>query len=115
MLGVVSRFQLLSDAQWALIADLLPVRRRGRPFSDARMMVEAIVYRYRCGIAWRDLPVVFGSWQTVWTWHRRLAGNGTWDVVLARLAAAADRAVELGWSVSVDSTFARAHQHAANI
>ncbi|WP_425503436.1 IS5 family transposase [Jiangella mangrovi] len=117
MLGVVSRFQLLSDAQWALIADLLPARtgRRGRPFSDARAMVEAIVYRYRCGIAWRDLPGVFGPWQTVWTWHRRLAGDGTWDAVLARLTAAADQAGQLGWSVSVDSTIARAHQHATNM
>jgi transposase len=61
----VSRFQLLSDAQWELIADLLPSRtgRQGRPFSDARSMVEGIVYRYRCGIAWRDLPEVFGALQ----------------------------------------------------
>ena len=36
-------------------------------------MVEAIIYRYRCGLAWRDLPEVFGPWQTVWTWHRRMA------------------------------------------
>ncbi|MFC9769355.1 transposase [Rhodococcus jostii] len=44
--------------------------RRGHPFSDARSMIEGIVYRYRCGIAWRDMPEVFGSWQTIWTWHR---------------------------------------------
>ncbi|WP_209841133.1 transposase, partial [Mycolicibacterium sp. NCC-Tsukiji] len=58
----VSRFQLLSDAQWSLIEDLLPVRtgKRGRPFQDARSMVEGIIYRYRCGIAWRDVPEVFG-------------------------------------------------------
>ncbi|GAA5168995.1 MULTISPECIES: transposase [Amycolatopsis] len=36
----------------------------GRPFSDARAMVEGIIYRYRCGIAWRDVPPVFGPWQT---------------------------------------------------
>ncbi len=60
----MSRFQLLSDAQWELIADLLPGRtgRQGRPFADARPMVEGIIYRYRCGIAWRDLPKVFGPW-----------------------------------------------------
>ncbi|MFD2489826.1 transposase [Amycolatopsis jiangsuensis] len=54
--------QLLSDAQWALVEDLLPVRtgRRGRPFSDARAMVEGIIYRYRCGLACRDVPAVFG-------------------------------------------------------
>src|SRR4051812_31203583 len=117
MLYVVSRFQLLSDAQWVLIADLLPVRtgRQGRPFADARAMVEGILYRYRCGIAWRDLPSVFGPWQTVWTWHRRLAGDGTWDLVLGRLTAVADAAGVVDWSVSVDSTIARAHQHATNV
>ncbi|MCZ6937599.1 transposase, partial [Micrococcus luteus] len=54
----MSRFQMLSDAQWELIAPMLPTRtgRAGRPFADARAMVEAIIYRYRCGIAWRDLP-----------------------------------------------------------
>jgi transposase len=117
MLRRVSRFQLLSDAQWALIEDLLPARtgKRGRPFSDARAMVEGIIYRYRCGIAWRDVPEVFGPWQTIWTWHRRMAGDGTWDIVLQRLLAEADAAGLVDWSVSVDSTIARAHQHATNI
>lgn len=112
----MSRFQVLTDAQWSLIEGMLPrpTGRKGRPFSDARAMVEAIVYRYRCGIAWRDLPEVFGPWQTVWTWHRRMAGNGTWDVVLAKLTAAADAAGLVDWSLSVDSTIARAHQHATN-
>lgn len=116
MLVRVSRFQLLSDAQWDLISGFLPVRtgRRGRPFSDARSMLEGIIYRYRCGIAWRDLPTVFGPWQTVWKWHRRLAGDGTWDRVLAALTADADAVGALNWSVSVDSTIARAHQHATN-
>ena len=77
-------------------------------------MVEAIIYRYRCGIAWRDLPPVFGPWQTVWTWHRRMAGDGTWDKVAAALTAAADSAGLVDWSLSVDSTIARAHQHATN-
>ncbi|QGY82488.1 IS5 family transposase [Micrococcus luteus] len=113
----MSRFQTLSDAQWELIAPMLPTRtgRAGRPFSDARTMVEAIIYRYRCGIAWRDLPEVYGPWQTVWTWHRRMAEKGTWDTVLATLTAAADAEGLIDWSVSVDSTIARAHQHATNI
>ncbi len=112
----MSRFQMLSDAQWSLIEEMLPrpTGRKGRPFSDARMMVEGIVYRYRCGIAWRDLPEVFGPWQTVWTWHHRMAAEGTWDKVLAKLTAAADEAGLVDWSLSVDSTIARAHQHASN-
>ncbi|WP_420811801.1 transposase [Kutzneria albida] len=62
--------------------------RQGRPFADARSMVEGIIYRYRCGIAWRDVPAVFGPWQTIWTWHRRLSVAGTWDALLTRLLAA---------------------------
>jgi putative transposase len=113
----MSRFQLLSDEQWALIKDLLPVRtgKRGRPFSDARAMVEGIIYRYRCGLTWRDVPVVFGPWQTIWTWHRRLAREGVWDMVLRRLLATADAAGRIDWAISVDSTIARAHQHATNV
>ncbi len=113
----MSRFQLLSDAQWALIGGALPgpTGRKGRPFADARTMVEGIIYRYRCGIAWRDLPEVFGPWQTVWKWHRRMAGDGTWDQILAVLTAQADAVGAIDWSVSVDSTIARAHQHATNV
>jgi len=112
----VSRFQLLSDAQWSLIESMLPkpTGRPGRQFSDARTVLEGIIYRYRCGIAWRDLPEVFGPWQTVWTWHHRLATDGTWDAIVSTLIGQADAEGLVDWSVSVDSTIARAHQHATN-
>ena len=76
-------------------------------------MIEGIVYRYRTGIAWRDLPAEFGPWQTVWKRHARFSRDGTWDAVLTRLLAQADAAGELDWTVSVDSTVVRAHQHGA--
>lgn len=88
---------------------------RGGRFRMRGRMVEGIIYRYRCGIAWRDVPAVFGPWQTIWTWHRRLSAEGTWDRVLQRLLAAAEAAGEIDWAISVDSTIARAHQHATNI
>jgi transposase len=34
--------------------------RQGKPFRDHRRLVEGIIYRYRTGIAWRDVPVEFG-------------------------------------------------------
>nr|WP_245190265.1 IS5 family transposase [Leucobacter exalbidus] len=92
-----------------------PTGRQGRPYADARTMVEGIIYRYRCGIAWRDLPAAFGPWQTVWRWHRRMAADGTWDALLGQLMAEADAAGMVDWSISVDSTIARAHQHATNV
>lgn len=112
-----SRFQALSDDQWARIEPLLPSNsgRRGHPFGDSRRVVEGIVYRYRTGIAWRDLPrEEFGPWQTVWKRRRRYAADGTWDTLLANVLAQADAAGKVGWTVSIDATISRAHQHATN-
>ena len=72
-----------------------------------------IVYRHRTGSAWLDLPEVFGPWQTAWKRHRRFALDGTWDRLLAEVVAEADAAGELDWTLSVDSTVARVHQHGA--
>ena len=113
----VSRYAVLSDEQWARVEPLLPssVGKKSRPFRDHRQVVEGIVYRYRTGIPWRDLPrEQFGPWQTVWKRHRRFAGDGTWDKVLGALLAQADAAGDLDWTVSVGSTINRAHQHATN-
>lgn len=113
----MSRFQLLTDDQWALISDKLPHRtgKKGRPFSDPRLMLEGIIYRIRCGIPWRELPECFGSWQTVYHWHNRMAKDGTFDEIVTTLIAAADHQGLVDWSVSIDSTISRAHQHATNI
>ncbi|HZK31959.1 MAG TPA: transposase [Corynebacterium sp.] len=78
-------------------------------------MLEGILYRLRAGIRWRDLPGWFGSWQTVYTWRNRMAKDGTWDTILQRLLPQADAEGLIDWSVSVDSTINRAHQHATNI
>lgn len=86
----------------------------GRRFRDYRTVVEGIIYRYRTGIAWRDQPGEFGPWQTVWKRHRRVAGDRTWDRVLSALLTRADAAEVIDWQVAVDSTIARAHQHATN-
>jgi transposase len=112
----MSRMAVLSDAQWERIEPLMPSSdgQRGRPFRDHRQVVEGIIYRFRCGLAWRDLPESFGPWQTVWKRHRRLSVDGTWDRIHARLQAEADATADLDWQVSVDSTVIRAHQHATN-
>ena len=44
-----------------------------------------------------------------------MSADGTWDAVLTRLLSAADATGKLDWAVAVDSTIARAHQHATNI
>ncbi len=113
----MSRSMALSDADWARIEPLMPSSdgQRGRPFRDHRQVMEAIVYRFRTGVAWRDLPASFGPWQTVWKRHKRFSVDGTWDRIHARLVAEADAAGEVDWTVSVDSTINRAHQHATTL
>lgn len=111
------RTAMLTDAQWARIEPLMPSSegQRGRPFRDHRQVIEGIIYRLRTGVAWRDLPGEFGPWQTVWKRHKRFSTDGTWDKIHARLVAEADAAGEVDWTVSVDSTVNRAHQHATNM
>ena len=48
----------LRDEQWERIEGLLPGREGqvGVTAKDNRLFVEAVLYRYRAGIPWRDLP-----------------------------------------------------------
>lgn len=91
------------------------VEGRSRPFRDHRQVIEGIVFRFRTGCAWRDLPERFGPWQTVWKRHARFSRDGTWDKIFAALLAEADAARDIDWAVSIDSTINRAHQHATTL
>jgi transposase len=77
------------------------------------MVINGVLFRVRTGVPWRDLPERFGSWLTVYKRHRRWSADGTWARLLAGVQAAQDAAGRIDWDVSVDSTTARAHQHAA--
>jgi transposase len=59
----------LRDDQWNRIKDLLPGRSGsvGRPALDNRRFVEAVLFRYRAGIPWRDLPERYGPWKAAHT------------------------------------------------
>ena len=68
----------LTEYQWERIALLLPgkIGDVGVTAKDHRLLVEAVLYRYRTGIPWRDLPARFGHFRAVHTrfshWARRL-------------------------------------------
>ncbi|WP_375372473.1 IS5 family transposase [Streptomyces sp. CAI-85] len=99
---------------WDRIEPLMPADPvRGRRWADHRRTLEAIAWKYRTCSPWRDLPEELGSFQTA---HKRLirwARDGTWERVFAAVLAGADADDDLGWTVSVDSTVCRAHQHSA--
>src|SRR5437764_1559509 len=100
----------LRDDQWDRIKDILPGRAGhvGVTAKDNRLFVEAVLYRYRAGIPWRDLPERFGFWKAVHT--RSAAGRraGVWERVFQQLASEADNEYAI-----IDSTMVRAHQHRA--
>jgi transposase len=105
----------LSDADWVVLEPLLPVGvRPGRPSRwTRRQLIDGIRWRTRAGVPWRDVPPVYGSWQAIYGLFRRWQREGMWAAILAGLQARADAAGLITWDVSVDSTIARAHQHAA--
>src|SRR5437016_3434066 len=78
-----------------------------------RQLIDGIRWRLRVGSPWRDVPPRYGPWQTVYGLFRRWQRNGTWARILTGLQARADAAGLITWDISVDSTIARAHQHAA--
>lgn len=110
------RSGVISDHLWDVIEPVLPssVGRRGRPWNDHRRTLEGIVWRYRTGSPWRDLPAQFGAWQSVWERHRRWSEDGTYAAMFAavREHSAVPEAGAAGL-LSIDSTSVRAHQHAA--
>src|SRR3954467_6054148 len=71
----------LRDDQWDRIKDLLPGREGhvGVTAKDNRLFVEAVLYRYRAGIPWRDLPERFGDPETIHTRFSRWAKSGVWE------------------------------------
>ena len=74
----------LTDAQWELIAPLLPAAQaRGRPrTTDLREVVNAVLYLTRAGCAWRMLPHEFPPWNTVYAYMRRWRRAGVWERLL---------------------------------
>ena len=105
----------LSDAQWAKLEPLLPKGKKpGRPPKwSKRQLIDGIRWRVRVGSPWRDVPECYGPWQTVYGLFRRWQRAGVWQQIVTGLQARADAAGLITWDVSVDSTVARAHQHAA--
>jgi transposase len=101
----------LRDDQWDRIKDRFP----GRPGSvgvsaaDNRLFAEAVLYRYRAGIPWRDLPERFGDPINVHRRFSRWAVSGVWERIFRLLAEDADNEYAM-----IDSTIVRAHQHRAD-
>ena len=77
------------------------------------MVINGVMWRTRTGAPWRDVPPCYGHWKTLYGRHRRWSGDGTWEKILDQLRAGCDEDEGSEWTLGMDSTVIRAHQHAA--
>jgi putative transposase len=104
---------MLNDESWATlraVIDEVKSRAGAPPEISDREFVEAVLYRARTGIPWRDLPKSFGAWDAVYQRFRRWQKRGIWQALFERLPGSVLDAVKV---LFLDSTIIRAHQHAA--
>ncbi len=100
----------LRDDQWDRIKDILPGRggHVGGTAADNHLFVEAVLFRFRAGVPWRDLPERFGGWKIVYQRFNRWAKSGVFERVFRLLASDHDNEYMM-----IDATIVRAHQHSA--
>jgi transposase len=81
-----------------------------------RRQFDAVMWRFRAGTPWRDVPERYGSWSTVYGRFEQWAKAGVFQALMDGMIAEAAARGQADLSlVSVDSTVARAHHHAAGM
>jgi len=111
----VTRVQL-TDAEWEFIGPYLPIGEYGPYPERLRQQFEGVIWRFRTGGQWREMPQEFGAWSTVHNRFRQWRDAGIFEALLEGLITEAAKRGEVDLSlVSVDSTIARAHHDAAGM
>ena len=104
----------LTDQDWGLIEPFLPIGRFGPYPERLREQFEGVLWKFRSGGQWREMPSEFGAWQTVYDRFCQWRDAGVFQALMDGMIAEAARREQTDLSlVSVDSTVTRAHQDAA--
>jgi transposase len=99
----------LTDEQWDRLRTLLPKRRQG-PKSKIgdREFINAVLFRAKTGVPWRDLPERFGPWKSIYNRFANWADRGVWELIFKELQLEFDDVGSI-----MDGTVVRAHQDAS--
>lgn len=98
---------MLTDERWSKLKDILLEHGiYNKP--KLRLMVEGMLYRIRVGCPWRDLPKIFGDWNSIYKKFNRWSSNNKLIHLFQSLVTKPD----LEW-VFIDASITRAHQHSA--
>lgn len=99
----------LSDEQWERLQPVLPPQRFGpRAKLGDRHFVDAVLYRAKTGIPWRDLPERFGPWKSVYNRFANWSRREVWKQIYKALRVRVDKTGSI-----IDGSHVRAHQDAA--
>jgi transposase len=98
---------LLSDELWSKLKNIL-LQEGIYNKRHLRLMVEGMLYRIRAGCPWRDLPEVFGRWNSIYKKFNAWSACGKWKAIFKALVIDAD----VEW-IFIDGSYAKAHQHSA--
>ena len=101
---------VISDDVWARIAPHLPGKASdcGVTAADNRLFLESVLWRVRTGSPWRDLPLLFGNWNSAFRRFRRWACRGVFERLFEALSGEPDFEYAL-----VDGTIVSVHQKAS--
>ncbi len=99
----------LTDFEWRVIEPLLPNKPRGVPRVNDRRVLNGILWRFRTGSPWRDIPERYGPSTTCYNRFVRWREAGVWDRILEAVSAAYD-----GDLIMIDASCVRVHQHGAS-
>ena len=107
----MDRFSLtgsLTDAQWEKMEPFCLGKPTdpGRTGGDNRLFVEAALWIVRTGSPWRDLPPLFGKWNTVFKRFRDWVKAG----VFKRLFDAVSDDPDMEYAM-MDATIVKVHRH----
>ena len=105
---------IITDEIWAILGPMVESCTSPlgpEPETPERVFFEAVLYRARTGVPWRDLPAEFGAWDAVYNRLRRWIGSGRLKRLFELMAAQPE--CEGLRRVMIDSTIVRAHQHSA--
>lgn len=103
------RRHALTDDQWRRLQRVLPEQKTGpAPTLGDRLFIEAVLFRAKTGMPWRDLPERFGPWKTVYNRFNNWAKKGHWEVIFKELQLEVDEVGSI-----VDGSVVRAHQDAS--
>ena len=100
----------LTDEQFEKIKNMLPGREGhiGVTAQDNRIFFNGVLWIFKTGAPWRDLPERYGHWKNVHRRFSRWSKTGVFDRIFRVLSEDADMEFLL-----MDGTIVKAHQHAA--